>query len=312
VYGEAAPVRVGEIRVLVEHGDIYDPWNRIDHDGLRRAVMRLSRGLDAEGLYAPPPGSKLIVERLSELRHRYPWVDLLKPERPAVVPLLYAFSDARQKFKLRGVIRELCQAGTRTLVGEVRRAVRPESLYRAAGQVEDRRMRFLDWAGALDDETARGILSRDQEGEQLDKLIPTLRRVATEDHYFDISAHDDAASAAAFLLRQGADVVVNGHTHAVKAYELKEAGGLYFNAGTWALLMRLPDSDSSDEHWRHFLGGLAEGRADGFLRPNFVRVTEDAVGVGVSASLYDWREQAPSPRAGWRSPAERGTWQQEM
>lgn len=83
-------------RVLVEHGNRYDWWNRIDHDGLRQERSVRSRGLPVEDAergrryFQPPPGSHLVVEVMNRLKARYRFIDLLKPETGAVVPLILA------------------------------------------------------------------------------------------------------------------------------------------------------------------------------------------------------------------------------
>jgi UDP-2,3-diacylglucosamine pyrophosphatase LpxH len=83
-------------RVLIEHGNRYDPWNMIDHNGLRQERSVLSRNLPvneeqrAARFFVPPPGTYLVIKFLNKIKSRYTFVDLLKPENEAVVPLLLA------------------------------------------------------------------------------------------------------------------------------------------------------------------------------------------------------------------------------
>lgn len=77
---------------LIEHGNRYDGWNCINHDALRRVCSMLSRGQkipDAQR-FLPPPGSRLVAEIMNPVKHDYPFIDLLKPESTAAVPLLLA------------------------------------------------------------------------------------------------------------------------------------------------------------------------------------------------------------------------------
>ena len=81
--------------VLIEHGNRYCGFNTIDHDELRRLASALSRGeRDERVVFPPPPGSQLVVEIMNAIKRDYPFVDLLKPETCAAIPLLLAFDPA--------------------------------------------------------------------------------------------------------------------------------------------------------------------------------------------------------------------------
>mgnify|MGYP000166730233 CR=1 FL=1 len=86
--GEA--YRVGD--ALIEHGNRYDRFNVVDHDALRRVCSLQSRGQAVpEALrMAPPVGSQLVAEVMNPIKADYPFIDLLKPESTAAVPLLLA------------------------------------------------------------------------------------------------------------------------------------------------------------------------------------------------------------------------------
>lgn len=86
--GEA--YRIGD--ALIEHGNRYDRFNVVDHDALRRVCALQSRGQRVpEALRMPPPvGSQLVAEVMNPIKRDYPFIDLLKPESTAAVPLLLA------------------------------------------------------------------------------------------------------------------------------------------------------------------------------------------------------------------------------
>jgi UDP-2,3-diacylglucosamine pyrophosphatase LpxH len=86
--GEA--YRVGD--ALIEHGNRYDRFNVVDHDALRRVCALQSRSQRVpEALRMPPPvGSQLVAEVMNPIKRDYPFIDLLKPESTAAVPLLLA------------------------------------------------------------------------------------------------------------------------------------------------------------------------------------------------------------------------------
>ena len=86
--------RLGEREVVVGHGHRIDSWNNID-PAMMDAV------LNGEPLQLPP-GSRLVTQVLNAFKNacdatglpRFPFVDLLKPEVPAV-PLLLLYLDRK-------------------------------------------------------------------------------------------------------------------------------------------------------------------------------------------------------------------------
>lgn len=93
-------------RALFEHGNRYDRWNVIDHDRLREERSVASRGLPVDErarksrFFRPPAGSHLVVRVMNRIKARYRFVDLLKPETGAVIPLLLALEpDHRAEFE---------------------------------------------------------------------------------------------------------------------------------------------------------------------------------------------------------------------
>jgi UDP-2,3-diacylglucosamine pyrophosphatase LpxH len=77
--------------VLIEHGNRYDGFNVVDHDRLRRLRSLQSRHMPVdENVFEAPPGSRLVAEIMNPLKEDYPFIDLLKPETEAAVPLLLA------------------------------------------------------------------------------------------------------------------------------------------------------------------------------------------------------------------------------
>jgi UDP-2,3-diacylglucosamine pyrophosphatase LpxH len=76
--------------VLIEHGNRYDPWNLLDFDRLRQERSVRSRNMTVEGGFEPPSGTLLVTSFMNPLKRRYRFIDLLKPETGAVLPLLLA------------------------------------------------------------------------------------------------------------------------------------------------------------------------------------------------------------------------------
>jgi hypothetical protein len=77
---------------LIEHGNRYDKFNVVDYDGLRRVRSLLSRNQPVPEKYhfQPPAGSHMVAEVINPIKEEYRFVDLLKPETEAVIPLLLA------------------------------------------------------------------------------------------------------------------------------------------------------------------------------------------------------------------------------
>jgi UDP-2,3-diacylglucosamine pyrophosphatase LpxH len=75
--------------VLLEHGNRYDGWNAVAHGALRAFRARASRG-EPEYAFPSPAGSLLVTEVMTPLKGLYKFIDLLKPENEAVVPILCA------------------------------------------------------------------------------------------------------------------------------------------------------------------------------------------------------------------------------
>jgi UDP-2,3-diacylglucosamine pyrophosphatase LpxH len=89
-------------RLLVEHGNRYDPWNMINHSALRQERSMRSRGLPVDEkqrmnrYFVAPAGTNLVIHFMNRIKSRYRFVDLLKPETNAVIPLLLALEPDRR------------------------------------------------------------------------------------------------------------------------------------------------------------------------------------------------------------------------
>ena len=96
---------------LIEHGNRYDPFNVIDHDLLRKFRSLLSRRqpVPAEYAFEAPAGSWMVADVMNPIKERYSFVDLLKPEVEATVPLLLALEPGLRR-KLARVIPIAAQA----------------------------------------------------------------------------------------------------------------------------------------------------------------------------------------------------------
>jgi UDP-2,3-diacylglucosamine pyrophosphatase LpxH len=78
--------------ILIEHGDQYDVWNKVDHPALLRLRQLQSRReyLPQKLPFIPPKGSAMVKSIINPLKKQYQFIDLLKPENEAVLPILLA------------------------------------------------------------------------------------------------------------------------------------------------------------------------------------------------------------------------------
>jgi UDP-2,3-diacylglucosamine pyrophosphatase LpxH len=344
LHGLAARMQVGQAVVLIEHGDRYDAWNKIDQDQLRRFSSLLSRGAKSTKPYKHPPGSRLVTNILTDLRQDFPWVDWLKPERQAVIPLLWYVAFDGEKIQRRAEVRsflnELKNTTLRQIEDAVSAHVNPDSKYWSDRKKEKEKL-FAQWISSLESEMIRGVLFGHKDtDDKLRKYIPRFDKVATEDGYFKLSTSDSSFIAVQNHLALGANLVMHGHTHAAKAYAVEHHNGqgLYCNSGTWGLLMSLPREENfpepiqKEEYWLDYLKWLAdkdawrEVRLKGLTampkqyadlgpkhirqRPTFIRVNYDSQTNHTTAALYEWQDSGPRTLSRWTFISTGKRWEQ--
>jgi UDP-2,3-diacylglucosamine pyrophosphatase LpxH len=85
---------VGGASVLCIHGNEVDTWNVTDYERLRRSARDCVQGRSMED-WTPNAGTKLVIDVMNGIKRTYPFVDLLKPEVEAVVPVLLALDPGQ-------------------------------------------------------------------------------------------------------------------------------------------------------------------------------------------------------------------------
>lgn len=82
--------------LLIEHGNRYEGFNVVSHDSLRRIRSLLSRNVNASQLPSFPaqPGSEFVVRVMNRIKGQFAFVDLLKPETAAVLPIIAVLDPA--------------------------------------------------------------------------------------------------------------------------------------------------------------------------------------------------------------------------
>jgi UDP-2,3-diacylglucosamine pyrophosphatase LpxH len=311
VHTGAAPctVRAAGHDVLLAHGHRGDPWNDIDPDAVHRAVAT------GDAALALPPGSRLVLQAMNRFKlardartgaPRFPFVDLLKPQEPAVpllllyldLPLaLAALGDALGPLAhrlLRGARRSLWGGPTLGEVPPDQAADACEILGEtlATGFDEAQRRspaRCLRAVEDLLDGVAPAAGTVAAHGDYRFLLRAFLRRASREGTFFDPAATDafDRAILAEHIPAGAASprVVIAGHTHAAR--EIRTGGGVYLNTGTWNDLMVLPRLDDRAAVER-FADQLETGDVPRLRRPTYAEVTAEV------ARLREWTEEGPA------------------
>lgn len=304
------PTAIGGLEVLVGHGHRADPWNDIDPSAVRRA---LETGASDVAL---PPGSRLVTQVQNVFkravdaatgRPRFPFIDLLKPELPAV-PLLLWYLDP-------GLAKEHLSAafglGVRTILRPFARWVQSGPVLGGAGQPG---AAASPMAAVQTDAAAMAAAMADALGAELspsDRAAPTatirsaelwleghgpgadgtlamhggLRRMAARaalrhlsgDGSFFNKEHlssEDRAVVEEYLPPGGAPrVAIFGHTHAAR-HKVLDTARQYINTGTWMDLMEMPAMSDSPavEAW---IDELEAGRVARRRRLTYAEVTTD-------------------------------------
>lgn len=317
--GAGHACQVGAARVFCIHGNEVDAWNYNRYEDLAKVSRRLNAGLSMEAAeWQPNAGTRMVKEVMNEVKRKYAWIDLLKPETSAAVGALLVLdpSQARKIPRLFGVVGELRSGsveidkrlsadGMRTpLPGEVPAMTLDQilgpNLGRSAGHDVD------DMLLAAERELERPSVVSPAEDQQLGtgQLLwermtgwvsgigkdEALRRALVDwleaDRSFDVGAHDDTFKQVSSNVGPSLDFIVTGHTHLERAIDMG-GGRFYFNTGTWIRLLRLSDAVLRDpQAFRKVYDVLVDGRMqaiDSARLPDGPLVLDRSTAVCISA-----------------------------
>lgn len=295
--GSGFRCKVRNTRVLCVHGNEVDAWNMIDYERLRVIGRNLVLGQPAE-TWVPNPGTRLVVNVMNQIKRRHPFVDLLKPETEAVVPILVALDAAKEAeiLEIGSVAAQRAWDQVRHYFGFLGEEQRPmfapplasrgtrsfqpmtslAALRRAEKQMQDgvdpfdlisraalsQQLGWGDWvSGALS-----AIRFRPRE-ESLRKVLGGLQ----QDMSFELSTKDETFDRLDKLSGSQIDIVIAGHTHLERSIRRGTARGHYYNSGTWVKLMKLTEQQLSiDAEFRKFFEAV-ESLDAGNLEPYVFR-----------------------------------------
>src|SRR5262245_15270322 len=262
--------------VVIEHGNRYDGFNVVDHDRLRRLRSAHSRrqAPNEPAQFFPPPGSLLVEQVMNPIKKDYCFIDLLKPETQAVIPLLIALEPG-----FAGDIERLWRLWRLKSDADKNRPVTPGWPTRAGhiGTLEDstaqhaplrellgghvdqagleRLLKLAEGAATRTGSAPQQIgiaedlrwswsllkLSRDNLAwnERRRILLDALRTLQTDRSFDPTVELPEYLDHAKHLSASGFGVMLFGHTHLAKEVPIEKAA-IYINTGTWADLIRVP------------------------------------------------------------------------
>ena len=305
------PLLIGP--VLIDHGNRYDSWNVVRRDILEELRNELINGHLPQP-FPTVPGSELVVQVMNPLKQNYPFIDSLKPETYAAIPLL-AILNPRSLADLNKVVRFFRQYA-RTLPATGFMQFSDDLGLISSGAESDKAEEALNKARRLVGQNEVGFLSdvgtfreiwqairagrRGDKVEQLDRMLQALRYAAeninlTYDLYNEEESYLNSAKEAA---TRGHSVIVYGHTHLAKSISLGYNNAMYFNAGTWGNVLKIPSEVLEDcDQLRarvaieRFADALIADAGKDFLEQHSTFVQIDLQGGSVSeACLFSFED----------------------
>jgi UDP-2,3-diacylglucosamine pyrophosphatase LpxH len=317
--------RVGNATVLCLHGNEVDDWNVTDFETIRRCGRDLQQGRFVDP-WIPNAGTHLVIEVMNDIKKGYPFVDLLKPELEAVIPVLLALAPDKRD-QIGGafpVLRRLAMDKIRRATGLLgAEEEREEVSLTANGSPSWRRTIDHDaLMTRMDDRLQRGVepISLVPAGERTQQLgfsdavwswvrgkdvRETLRRALDDlqkDRSFDWSLEDDTFHQLDDTITSNVDFILAGHTHLERALPRRKRNGFYFNSGTWARLIRLEPHVLADQaEFNKAYGVMAAGTMDALdqlpglvlRRRTVVAVRTDAGGTRGDLLRWDMVDGKP-------------------
>ncbi|MYM27967.1 metallophosphatase [Duganella sp. CY15W] len=245
--------------LLIEHGNRFDAWNAVPHGALRRVRSQLSRKAAVIPPFEALPGSRMVIDVINPLKQQYPFIDLMKPETAAALPIAAALGGiglqqvwtAFGKFRASKAVdfNEESGAPLRSNYISGKPASTDDQLWVEAQQIA--RGGSGRQVSAVGDLLSRGaaIVTEQIRAARLDAVFAAFRRLAELQRMhreaFDVGIEVDTyLNPARHTANAGFKVIVYGHTHLPKNVAIMLDNGAqasYLNTGTWADVMCVPN-----------------------------------------------------------------------
>ncbi len=291
--------------MLCLHGNEVDTSNVVDYPRLRDIVQELNRH-QAPPDYISNFGTRLVVDVMNDIKQQKHWIDLLKPEGTAAVPLVLLIDPTKadrigalmevygeasvdsflRKIGLLGADTDkvVPRAGQTNLQAELMRLLSESGPAGASPDSEDALFQRCELlmkkdprALVLDATATLGVvdyITNLWRTSKLGLMRTALKWMSGKDKLFE---PDDTFTKLSPLANPSIHFLAAGHTHAARALE-RAGGGFYFNSGTWARLFRITDDWFADDttleqNWNALRDGSMETiKARGWIKDDLLHV----------------------------------------
>lgn len=265
--------------VLIEHGNRYDPWNEVDYAALQNIAIAQSLRMPTVPHFQIPRGSYMVERVINPVKTKYRFIDLLKPETQAVLPILLALEPSSRS-KIGDIMGSYLRLDDPKAYQQAKQS---HVTARSGGEKSNKRLSQTDMEAVLVEQELTRLLDNDPEQAKhfmksvglttdgsrergwfkqlksfadlmfrkdesdINLRLPALYQalsVLQNDRSFDPATETltEYLTAAQQAANRGFKYVLMGHTHFARKVKLQQANTYYYNSGTWADLMRVPNS----------------------------------------------------------------------
>jgi len=275
---------------LFVHGNASDRWNVVDHDELSRRVFQERADVPLEP-WKPNAGTRLVIDVMNDIKSRFAFVDILKPETRPVLAILSALDETvfDKLGKLAPILAALALprgrregvlgADADPIEGRALRATTAPRAYEAEDSAQRRlrieqmvwkRMDPMDVAGNADDSLLFGLGEGRAERRakaRVSKLRESLIGWLEGDRTFALDQPDATFEALPGAVDAGVNVVA-GHTHLARSIARRDSPSTYVNTGTWMSLARVDPKRHllDDDSFKPVFDAIREGTVDALER----------------------------------------------
>ncbi len=273
---------VGDAKVFCTHGNEVDPWNFVRYEDLSKAARRLNanRSLDLKD-WEPNAGTKMVKDVMNEIKKKYKWIDLLKPEAQAAVGVLLVLDPAQADKisrlipiigkKLKGDLQANQRLSGDGFTSTTEQSLEVDQLLgtnvlqsmkgnsSAEGSSADELLLAVEDTFKAKDSLSQPPVEMLGTGQVIwDRLTGWVRGIGKDealrralqdwlegDDTFDRENKDETYKHVTASVGSGISFIVTGHTHLERAIAMS-GGRHYFNCGTWIRLLRFTDEMLKD------------------------------------------------------------------
>jgi hypothetical protein len=308
--------RAGNATVLCVHGNEIDPWNVTDHEVIRRTGRDLQQGRAVQP-WIPNAGTYLVIDVMNDIKKEHPFIDLLKPEREAVLPVLLSVAPEKRDriLSVWPIYQRLRQDTDRLRKGLLGDEDEPSDLRSGPlppprppmdhdalmGETEDLLTRRVEPITLVPDAYSEqtlglgGALWSWASGGDSRVTLRLALEDLQNDRSFDWRLQDEMFRKFDETVTAGIDFVLCGHTHLERALPRRKGSGFYFNSGTWVRLIQLkPEVLGDQQAFNKVYDALAAGTLEALdafedlvLRPRTVIAVRPGA-TGSRGELLHW------------------------